>query len=127
MTNKLEGMTRAGGVLLLSLFIVVTSGWVGDGLKGECLFAPWLGECGKDPLRITCRTLPALAGFIISTLLVYHLAKGWLPVRHLAENQTVRPHKVLIAPISLFNPLPECSGGMPGEGCKIWKRGRLYW
>jgi hypothetical protein len=91
--------------------MVVTSGWVGDGLKGECLFQPWLGECGNDPWRMLCRTLPALAGFLVSALLTYHLAKGWLPVRHLAQNQTVRPHKVLIAPISLFNPLPECSGG----------------
>lgn len=129
MANKFKRGFRAGLVLLLSLIMVVASGWVGDGLKGECLFQQWWGECGKGSMQILFRTLPALIGFFLSAWGTYCLAKGWLPIRHLAQNQTVRPHKVLIMPLSLFFPLPECTDGIcrvrDNKGKEITFTGKL--
>ncbi|HYN77482.1 MAG TPA: hypothetical protein VES73_06795, partial [Lamprocystis sp. (in: g-proteobacteria)] len=48
-----------------------------------------------------------IAVFLVVTYLTYRLAKTWVPVRHIAPGQAVRPHRVLIAPISLFKPVPE--------------------
>lgn len=99
---------------LISLLTIAATGWVGDGLKGECLFEPWLGKCNESGLEewvILGRASLAALGFMVFAFFTYRLAKDWIPVRHLKQAEQVRPHAILIAPISKFNPLPKLHDG----------------
>lgn len=110
--QRLKEIARRLAVFCLGLVFMVTSGWVGDGLKGECLFSLWMGECEGTyaSTQILCRVLLSLIACFGSALLAYYLAKEWWPVRHIAQTRSVRAHKVLIMPISLYNPLPVQNG-----------------
>lgn len=88
---------------LASLMVVVTSSWVADGLKGECLFEPWIGSCGKDSLILFCRTLFSFIAFGVSAWVAFRLAVHFLPVKHLEQSNQVTAHKVLITSLSPFD------------------------
>lgn len=107
--NKALRIAGALSVLLLGLAAIVTSGWVGDGLKGECLFKDWgwPGQCEGGTPTILLRVLSVAVLFVLASWLTYRQAKDWVPVRHIAQHSKVRPHRALIVPVSLFNPLPE--------------------
>lgn len=109
-SNKHNNTLRKILAALLSLTVVVTSGWVGDGLKGDCLFQPWLA-CGTGCSALLWRPLAAAVLFGLSLYGLYRTAKGLLPIRHLAPTPDVRGHQVLIAALSPFTPQPNFEAG----------------
>jgi hypothetical protein len=97
---------------LLSLATVVASGWVGDGLNGQCLWQPFLGDCGAAaPLALLLRAMIAGLLFWVSIMLLYRVAKRLLPVRHLARTPQVGAHAVLITALSPLRPKPVFEDG----------------
>ena len=106
MTTKPTPTLRKVLAASLTLTTIVTAGWVGDGLKGECLFEPWLGACGESHLSLLCRVLAAGVLFGLSLYGLYRITKGLLPFRHLAQTPSVAGHRVLIAALSPFTPQP---------------------
>jgi hypothetical protein len=103
-------IARALGLLALSLLSLVSSSWVADGLKGECLMEWAFGPC-TNSVGMLGRAGGSLVVFAVVAALAYRGARDLLPVRTLAQNPMVRPHRALIAPISRFEPLPEQNGG----------------
>lgn len=101
MLSKLTNTERKILTALFSLVIVVTSGWVGDGLKGDCLFLPWWA-CETGYSALLWRPLAAAVLFCLSVYGLYQTAKGLLPIRHLEPMPNVRGRKVLIAALSPF-------------------------
>lgn len=97
---------------LLSLLTVVSSGWVGDGLNGVCLWEPFIGACaaGAHP-SLAVRVVVAGLLFWAAVFLLFRTAKRLLPVRHLARTPSVSGHKVLIAAISPLKPKPMQKNG----------------
>lgn len=97
---------------LLSLTTVVTSGWVGDGLNGQCLWQPFIGNCGDDaPNALLVRVAVAGLLFWASIMMLYRVAKRLVPVRHLARTPAVAARPVLIAAISPPRPKPVFENG----------------
>jgi hypothetical protein len=106
---------------LFALGAAVSSGWIADGLKGECLFEgiAFVGPCtGASAVPGLGRVLFAALVFAVSVFYLYRLAKRLLPVRHLSASGNVRQHRVLMAALSpLRCELIERDGGP-------WVRGR---
>lgn len=82
---------------------VITLSWLADGLKGECLFEHWYGPCDPHQMGMWPRIGLALGVFIIFAVITRLMAKNWLPVQQFASKK-VSAHKVLIMPLSKFNP-----------------------
>lgn len=102
MSSKCSRVWRKFLTGFLSLAVVVTSGWVGDGLKGTCLFELWLGKCGTGCSALLWRPLAAAGLFGLFMYGLYQTAKGLLPIRHLEPTPNVRGRRVLIAALSPF-------------------------
>lgn len=111
MKRKLISTLRKWLAVLFSLATVAASGWVGDGLKGDCLFLPWLGSCQDNLTAILSRVIIAAGLFGLFFCVLYFIAKELLPIRHLAQTRGVTPHRVLISAISSFKPLPTIEDG----------------
>lgn len=93
------------GLFLSGSGTVIAISWLADGLKGECLFEPWWGACDQDAMLL--RICLAAIAFIVFAFVARVLVEDWLPVQHFAHNKKVAPHKVLIMPLSTFNPVPQ--------------------
>lgn len=113
-TRRLVVPAWLRGIALWLLVVAngVAIGWLGDGLKGECLFGPVLGDCGGG-LDVAWRNLAVLltSGGVFLTL--YLLARNMLPVRVLRQAAEIRPRRVVLMPLSSLKPYPEC--GPPGQ------------
>jgi len=100
MSKASEAFNAKLAAAVAALGAAVASGWIADGLKGECLFEPVLDACAGNVAAGLGRVLVAGAVFGLSVLFLYRLAKRLLPVKHLAWSPGVRPHRVLIAALS---------------------------
>ena len=92
--------------LSFSLLLVLASGWVADGLNGTCLWEPFWPCLHHDLQDVVLRTGIAFGMFVVAFAALYHLAKSFVPIRHLAKVE-VKPHKALIIPVTSIYPLPE--------------------
>lgn len=105
---RLSPVARRLLVGCLSVVLVISTGWLANALEGQCLFKdlPFAGPCTPNSLEPWCRGLIPLLLTIVALAALYELAKGFVPLRHLAYNNQVSSHKVLIAALSPFNPAP---------------------
>jgi hypothetical protein len=84
----------------------VAIGWLGDGLKGECLFGPVLGDC-VGGLDVAWRNLAVLLASGGVFLALYLVGRNVLPVRVLRQAAEIRPRRVVLLPLSALKPPPE--------------------
>jgi hypothetical protein len=99
---------------LSTLFVVITSGWVGDGIKGDCLFKEWFDlyfhyNVCSGITRIESTSF-SLVLFILSALYAFWAGREILAVRHLTRGDEVTPHKVLIIALTAWSPEPKDDG-----------------
>ena len=108
-------MKRKGGSLrelaiaaAASLVTVIATSWIADGLNGQCLLVPLLGDCQSGaPATFWVRVLFALILFAAAVTVLSRTASGLLPARQLKSHSKVTGHRALIAGISPFWPKPK--------------------
>jgi hypothetical protein len=88
-------------IALCSFVVIVTTGWVGDGLQGICLFNRWRA-CDDSTRDIMVRVGMAFVLLLLFAWYLFLLTERIWPVRVLAETR-VHGRKVLIVPLSPFH------------------------
>lgn len=93
-------------IALLTLTAIASSGWIGDGLKGECLFAHFwnVDPCGLDKtILLLCI---ALFLFMFASWKIIKEGQKLFYI-NLQPVSGVKPHRVLIMAVSSLNPRPQ--------------------
>jgi hypothetical protein len=93
-------------ITLFSLTAIVSAGWIGDALKGDCLFTQFRSDTDCNRLSYSASMLFSLAIFFIVTAFIYKTGRKLLLYRNLQSTPGVMPHKVLIMAVSTLTPIP---------------------
>lgn len=93
-------------VTTLSLIGIVSAGWIGDALKGDCLFTQFRSspDCGLFGF-LTSLSI-SLTVFFLVAFFLYKTGQKLLHYRTLQSTPGVLPHKVLIMAVSALRPCP---------------------
>ena len=84
--------------LLPACVVLVSGGWVADGLKGEVLFPGVMDRVGMPGHWWPGMAVAGLC-FVVATLLVYGMRRHFVPVKSLSRHEC-EPHRSLILFIS---------------------------
>ena len=96
---------------ILTLLVVVTSGWVTEGAGGACVWEGW-APCQAGSNDRLLRLGISLLGFGVFAVWLYRKAAQFLPARVL-EQTNVTGKKVLIAALSPLDPKPNMNAKPP--------------
>ena len=96
------------GALLPACVVLVSGGWVADGLKGEVLFAEWMNRWGI-PMHWWPGMVFAGLCFLGFTLVLYRNRRAFVPMLNLSRHKC-DAHRSLVLFVSPHNLKPELSG-----------------
>lgn len=89
-----------------SLLLALSVSALGNGLNGDCIWRPMVGECDNCIHCVWARTAVAAVLVILAMSVLWVAARDLLTMHHLRPSTKPLPHKVLIAAVSwLSKPL----------------------
>ena len=92
--------------LLPGWLILISGGWVADGLKGEVLFGDWEWSRPIPDLYLRLGSLAIAFGcFVLASLWLYSYRRDFERVRSLSQDRCT-PHRSLVVLVSTPNPVP---------------------